>query len=207
MISVRMISRDSSDQRKPLRKAVFLDRDGTINVEKDYLHRIEDFEFLPKAPQAIRRLKDAGFLIVVVTNQSGVARGYFSVRDVEILHNHMQQELQKVGAAIDAFYFCPHHPDKGVGVFRVECDCRKGRPGMLLQAAAELRIDLAASFMIGDKRADLEAGRAAGCPSLLVLTGYGRRELAEGAGDLATAVVDDLSAAADYILNEPREIE
>jgi len=201
------MSRDSSDKCTPLRKAVFLDRDGTINVEKNYLHRIEDFEFIPNAPQAIRRLKDAGFLIVVVTNQSGVARGYFSVREVEILHKHMQQELQKVGAAIDAFYLCPHHPDEGVGEFRVECDCRKGRPGMLLQAAAEHSIDLAASFMLGDKRADLEAGRAAGCPSLLVLTGYGQRELAEGAGDLATAVVDDLSAAADYILNERREIK
>ena len=182
------------------KKAVFLDRDGTINEEKDYLHRIEDFAFIPGAPEAIRRLKEAGFLVIVVTNQSGVARGYFSRDDVDLLHDHIQRELGKIGTAIDAFYFCPHHPEKGVGELKVDCDCRKGRPGMLLQAAAEHGIDLAASWMIGDKRADLEAGRAAGCRSLLVRTGYGEEELAKGAGALAETVVDDLPAAADYIL-------
>jgi D-glycero-D-manno-heptose 1,7-bisphosphate phosphatase len=183
------------------KKAIFLDRDGTINEEKDYLHRIEDFAFIPGAPEAIRRLKGAGFLVMVVTNQSGVARGYFSREDVDRLHQHIQRELAKIGTAIDAFYLCPHHPEKGLGEFKVDCDCRKGRPGMLLQAAAEHGIDLAASWMIGDKRADLEAGRAAGCQSLLVRTGYGEEELAQGAGALAAAVVDDLSAAADYILD------
>lgn len=184
-----------------MNKAVFLDRDGTINEEKDYLHRIEDFVFIPGAPEAIRRLRDAGFLMIVVTNQSGVARGYFSREDVDRLHEHIQRELAKIGTAIDAFYLCPHHPEKGKGEFKVDCDCRKGRPGMLLQAAAEHGIDLAASWMIGDKRADLEAGRAAGCQSLLVRTGYGEEELAQGAGALSAAVVDDLSAAADYILD------
>ncbi|TRO82731.1 D-glycero-beta-D-manno-heptose 1,7-bisphosphate 7-phosphatase [Trichloromonas acetexigens] len=184
------------------KKAVFLDRDGTINEEKNYLHRIEDFAFIPGVPEAIRRLKEAGYKIVVVTNQSGVARGYFSREDVDRLHQHIQRELTKIGTAIDAFYLCPHHPEKGKGEFKVDCDCRKGRPGMLLQAAAEHGIDLAASWMIGDKRADLEAGRAAGCRSLLVRTGYGEEELATGAGALAEAVVDDLPAAADYILGK-----
>jgi D-glycero-D-manno-heptose 1,7-bisphosphate phosphatase len=183
-----------------VRQAVFLDRDGTINEEKDYLWRIEDFAFIPGAPEAIRRLRDAGFLVIVVTNQSGVARGYFSRKDVDRLHQHIQRELAKIGTAIDAFYLCPHHPEKGQGEFKVDCACRKGRPGMLLQAAAEHGIDLAASWMIGDKRADLEAGRAAGSRSLLVRTGHGEKELATGAGALAEAVVDDLSAAADYIL-------
>ncbi len=183
------------------KKAVFLDRDGTINEEKDYLHRIEDFVFIPGAPEAIRRLNESGFLVIVVTNQSGVARGYFSREDVDRLHEHIQRELAKIGTAIDALYLCPHHPEKGKGEFKVDCDCRKGRPGMLLQAAAEHGIDLAASWMIGDKRADLEAGRAAGCQSLLVRTGYGEEEMAKGAGALAAAVVDDLSAAADYILD------
>lgn len=183
-----------------MNKAVFLDRDGTINEEKDYLHRIEDFVFIPGAPEAIQRLRDAGFLVIVVTNQSGVARGYFSREDVDRLHEHIQRELAKIGTAVDAFYLCPHHPEKGKGEFKVDCDCRKGRPGMLLQAAAEHGIDLAASWMIGDKRADLEAGRAAGCRSLLVRTGYGEKELTTGAGALAETVVDDLPAAADYIL-------
>jgi D-glycero-D-manno-heptose 1,7-bisphosphate phosphatase len=184
-----------------VRRAVFLDRDGTINEEKDYLWRIEDFAFIPGAPEAIRRLREAGFLVVVVTNQSGVARGYFSREDVERLHQHIQRELAKIGTAVDGYYLCPHHPDKGVGELKIDCDCRKGRPGMLLQAATEHGIDLAASWMIGDKRADLEAGRAAGCRSLLVRTGYGEKELAAGAGALAEAVVADLSAAADYILD------
>lgn len=183
------------------RRAVFLDRDGTINVEKDYLYRIDDLEFIPGAPEAIRRLRSAGFLIIVVTNQSGVARGYFTCRDVELLHDHLRRELEKLGTTVDAFYFCPHHPQAGLPAFRVDCDCRKGRPGLLLQAADEHDIDLTASFMVGDKRADLEAGLAAGCPSLLVRTGYGRAELDRGAGELAKVVVDDLAAAADYILN------
>lgn len=182
--------------------AVFLDRDGTINEEKNYLHRIEDFTFIPGVPEAIRRLKEAGYKVIVVTNQSGVARGYFSRADVDRLHEHIQRELAKIETAVDAFYLCPHHPEKGQGEFKVDCDCRKGKPGMLLQAAAEHGIDLTASWMVGDKRADLEAGRAAGCRSLLVRSGYGAGELAKGAGELAEAVVDDLSAAADYILGE-----
>lgn len=185
-----------------MNKAVFLDRDGTINEEKDYLHRIEDFAFIPGAPEAIRRLRESGYRVIVVTNQSGVARGYFSREDVDRLHQHIQRELAKIGTTVDAFYLCPHHPEKGRGEFKVDCDCRKGRPGMLLQAAAEQGIDLAASWMIGDKRADLEAGRAACCRSLLVRTGYGEKELATGAGALAEAVVDDLSTAADYILGK-----
>lgn len=184
------------------KKAVFLDRDGTINEEKDYLWRIEDFAFIPGAPEAIRRIREAGYKVIVVTNQSGVARGYFSHEDVDRLHEHIQQELAKIGTAVDGFYLCPHHPERGQGEFKVDCDCRKGRPGMLLQAAAEHGIDLAASWMVGDKRADLEAGRAAGCRSLLVRTGYGEKELATGAGALAEAVVDDLSAAADYIFGK-----
>ncbi len=161
------------------RPAVFLDRDGTINVEKDYLHRSEDFAFIPGAPQAIRRLKAAGFLVIVVTNQSGVARGYFSLAAVEELHRHLQRQLALFGTGIDAFYSCPHHPQDGVGEYRIACTCRKGAPGMLLQAAAEHRIDLAASWMIGDKAADIEAGHSAGCTSLLVLTGYGEKESAK----------------------------
>ncbi len=117
------------------KRAVFLDRDGTINVERDYLFRVEDFEFIEGAPEAIRSLREAGYLVVVVTNQSGVARGYFGLDDVERLHRHLQRGLARFGTAVDAFYVCPHHPR-----FGEECDCRKGSPGMLLRAAEEHRI-------------------------------------------------------------------
>ena len=180
------------------RRAVFLDRDGTINVEKNYLYRIADFEFLPGAVAAIHRLKEAGFLVFVVTNQSGVARGYYSLEDVEMLHSHLQEELRRQGTAIDAFYICPHHPEQGLGPWRRQCDCRKGAPGMLLQAAAEFGVDLARSFMVGDKEADIEAGRRAGCTPLLVLTGYGAGTSATLANDPVVRVAD-LAAAAEWI--------
>jgi D-glycero-D-manno-heptose 1,7-bisphosphate phosphatase len=182
-----------------LKKAVFLDRDGTINEEKDYLFRPEEFAFIPGAPEAIARLKNAGFLVIVVTNQSGVARGYFGIDDVRRLHEHLQRQLAAIGTTIDGFYLCPHHPAHGVGEYRTECDCRKGRPGMLLQAAAEHGIDLRRSYMVGDKLADVEAGQAAGCQPILVLTGYGRSEAGKLSGG-EVPVVADLSAAADYIL-------
>lgn len=182
-----------------LKKAVFLDRDGTINVEKDYLVRPEEFEFIPDAPAAIARLKRAGFLVIVVTNQSGVARGYFGTEEVRQLHDHLKQQLALVGTAIDDFYFCPHHPEYGVGEYKVDCDCRKGSPGMLLQAAAEHGIDLDRSYMVGDKVADVEAGRRAGCRSILVLTGYGQSEVKK-LPDHEVNVVADLSSAVDYIL-------
>lgn len=182
-----------------LQAAVFLDRDGTINIEKDYLYRTSDFEFITGAPEAIARLKQAGFLVIVVTNQSGVARGYFEESDVHLLHDFMQRELARFDCAIDAFYLCPHHPEHGQGAYKVDCACRKGQPGMLLQAAAEHGIDLSRSFMVGDKLADVEAGRAAGCRSILVRTGYGETE----AGKLAASdavIVNDLAQAAAYIL-------
>ena len=157
------------------RRAVFLDRDGTINVEKNYLHKIEDFEFIPGSPEAIKKLKDAGFLVIVVSNQAGIGRGYFDEEAVTTLHQHIQDELAAFGTAIDAFYFCPHHPEEGLGDYKVVCDCRKGSPGMLLQAARDHDIDLEKSFMVGDKLAYIEAGKRAGCKSILVLTGYGEK--------------------------------
>jgi D-glycero-D-manno-heptose 1,7-bisphosphate phosphatase len=181
------------------KKAVFLDRDGTINAEVEYLHRVEDFAFLDGAIEAIRRLRAAGFLVIVVTNQSGVARGFFGLEEVTILHRHLQAELARFGTQIDAFYICPHHPEQGIGEFRRECDCRKGRPGMLLQAAREHGIDLERSYMVGDKVADVEAGLAAGCRPLLVLTGHGSREVAMLPDDSAHTFAD-LAAAAEWIL-------
>jgi D-glycero-D-manno-heptose 1,7-bisphosphate phosphatase len=195
--------RTSNLEPRTAPRAVFLDRDGTINVEREYLHRVEDFAFIEGAGEAIRRLRAAGFLVIVVTNQSGVARGYFGLKEVETLHQHLQAELARLGTQVDAFYCCPHHPREGVGEFRRECDCRKGRPGMLLRAAREHAIDLDRSYMVGDKVADVEAGRAAGCQSLLVLTGHGAREVEELPAE-AAHVVRDLPAAADWILARKR---
>lgn len=183
-----------------LRPAVFLDRDGTINHERNYLHRIEDFEFIDGAPQALRRLQDTGYLLVVVTNQSGVARGYFTMEDVERLNAYMREQLKSYGVEIDGIYTCPHHPTAGIGEYLRDCDCRKGKPGMLLQAAHDLDIDLKRSFMIGDKLSDVESGVAAGCPSLLVRTGYGSELEAEEVGKYS-GIFDDLSHAADFIVS------
>jgi D-glycero-D-manno-heptose 1,7-bisphosphate phosphatase len=184
------------------RPAVFLDRDGTINEEKNYLHRIEDFQFISGAPEAIKALNQAGYLVLVITNQSGVARGYFSLEDVEALHQHLAQCLAAVDAHVDGFYVCPHHPTAGEGELRRVCSCRKGEPGLLLQAAREHGIDLSKSFMIGDKEADIEAGENAGCTSLLVLTGYGK-QTAQSLASQRAKVFTDLKQAADYICRQP----
>ena len=186
-----------------LRRAVFLDRDGTLNVEKDYLYKIEDFEFLPGVFQALKRLREAGFALVVVTNQSGVARGYYTLEQVDILHRHMYQVLSSEGIFLDGIYCCPHHPDVGRPPFDIDCNCRKGKPGMLLQAARDLNLDLGQSYMIGDKRVDLKAGERAGCRSLLVLTGYGEdhRQFARSGG---FPVFNDLACAGQHILRYGR---
>jgi D-glycero-D-manno-heptose 1,7-bisphosphate phosphatase len=178
-----------------MKRAVFIDRDGTINVEKEYLYLAEECEFIPGAMQAIRLFNDTGFLVVVVTNQSGVARGYYTEEDVHNLHRHMTMQLEQVGSRVDAWYYCPHHP-AGRGSYALPCRCRKPQPGMLLEAARRFDIDLEASIMIGDKLVDVEAGRAAGCRTILVRTGYGSEE--EPRLPQGVEVFDDLLAAAEY---------
>lgn len=177
--------------------AVFLDRDGTINVEKDYLYRVDEFEFTPGAVEAIRLLNQAGYLVVVVTNQSGVGRGYYTEADVEVLHSHIDRVLVSQGAWVDAWYYCPHH-EHAKPPYNQACDCRKPLPGMLLQAAADHAIDLTRSWMVGDKPVDIEAGKAAGCRPVLVMTGYG----AETADSLPSEVpcYPDLLTAAQFIV-------
>ena len=155
--------------------AVFLDRDGTINIEKEYLYKAEEFEFTSQAVEAIRLLNQAGYLVVVVTNQSGVALGYYTEDDVRSLHQYVEKQLEVGGAHVDGWYYCPHHPS-GSPPYDLGCDCRKPKPGMLLTAAKDLQIDLEQSWMVGDKLADIEAGIAAGCRPVLVMTGYGRNE-------------------------------
>ena len=190
---------EASAHRK---RAVFFDRDGTINVEKEYLHRTEEFEFIAGAPDAIRLLKDAGFLVILVTYESGIGRGFYDESAVHRLHRYMDEELSRCGAAVDAYYLCPHHPLHGIGEYRRECGCRKPLPGMLHEAADDFSIDLNASYIIGDKMADMEAGLAAGCRPLLVRTGYGAKEpasLPEGVSsyaDIMAAVRAIISAGA-----------
>jgi len=167
--------RSFSGHRSMPREGVFLDRDGTLIDDVHYLSRIDQVQMLPGAAEALARLNTAGVLVVVVTNQAGVARGYFPEDRISEVHQHLNEVLAKFGASVDAYYYCPHHPD-GVGDYRQSCDCRKPKPGMLLTAAHDLDIDLTRSWMIGDKLSDIEAGAAAGCRTILVRTGYGETE-------------------------------
>ena len=153
------------------RAAVFLDRDGVLIREVGLLTRCEDVELLPGAASAVRDLRAAGFVVVVVTNQTVVARGLASMADVEKVHSHVQAMLGTFDAGIDAFYYCPHHPQATLPEFRVDCDCRKPRPGMLLRAAAEHDLDLGRSYMVGDRISDIAAGNRAGCYTIQVRTG------------------------------------
>ncbi len=144
------------------RKAAFLDRDGVINHDRAYVHSWDKFEFLPGSIEAMRKLKQAGYALVVVTNQSGLARGYFSDKQYQELTDAMKQALSDSGAPVDAVYHCPHHPQGAVLELSINCDCRKPAPGMILRAEREMGIFLSDSLMIGDKPSDIEAARAAG---------------------------------------------
>ena len=183
-----------------MKRAVFLDRDGVITQEPPYYaHEISQLELIPGTAAAIHRLNEHGFLVVVVSNQAGIARGYYREADMVSFNRAMEEKLAAAGAHVDAFYFCPHHPEAGFGELLQDCQCRKPKPGMLLQAGADLDIDLGLSFMVGDRATDIEAGRRAGCVTLLVLTGYGAEEL--GKNTVACDhVAEDLAAAVELIL-------
>ena len=143
--------------------AVFLDRDGVINVDHGYVSTWEQFEFLPGAPEALRELQDAGYLLIIVSNQSGIGRGYYSERDLHTLNQAIAEYLDStLGVTLSGFYHCPHHPTEAEGEFRQQCDCRKPAPGMIQQAVLDHGIDVKTSLLVGDKDSDIEAGRAAG---------------------------------------------
>ncbi|MFB3882101.1 MAG: D-glycero-beta-D-manno-heptose 1,7-bisphosphate 7-phosphatase [Armatimonadota bacterium] len=186
------------------RRAVFLDRDGTIIREANYLRSPEQVRLLPGAATAVRRLNEAGFVVVLVTNQSGIARGLLTEADLALTNEVLEQRLARKGALLDAVYFCPHHPEVGPPQYRRRCDCRKPAPGMLLCAAKDLGLDLKRSFIVGDNASDMGAGRAAGCRTVLVRTGYGR-ETETGGGADADHVADDLAGAAEWILGSSGE--
>ena len=188
------------------KRAVFLDRDGTVNREKEYLHRTEEFEFIPGAPEAIRLLKDAGFLVIVVTNQSGIGRGLVDMASLNAVHRHMMQLLAEKGGRIDAVFFCPHAPDE-------ECDCRKPLPGLMLQIAERYGIDggLSDVPMVCDTARDLRAAQAAGCEPHLVRTGRAAAlspdQLAQWlAGIERVQVHADLAACAEFLVHREHEL-
>lgn len=148
-------------------RAAFLDRDGVLNVDIGYLSRVEQIVWIEGAVGALKALREAGYALFVVTNQSGVARGYYDERAVHVLHDGMQRHLRNSGAWIDEFVYCPHHPDGLDARYAIECPCRKPKPGMLLGLIEKHKILPSESLMIGDKPSDLEAGEAAGVPSYL----------------------------------------
>lgn len=148
------------------RKVVFFDRDGTLNLDSGYTHKPEDLHFLPDVPQMIRRCNDAGRLVIVVTNQAGIARGFYSHDDVHLFHAEMNRQLQRFGAHIDGFYACPHHPEGSVAALAISCDCRKPGTGLLKKACLEWKIDLDDAIMIGDSSSDLAAAAAFGVRGL-----------------------------------------
>lgn len=176
-------------------KAVFLDRDGTINKYVGFLRDINDFELIDGVADAIKRLNQAGYLVIVVTNQPVIARGEVSIEELTRIHNKMETLLGQEGAYVDAIYYCPHHPDKGfegeVPEYKIVCECRKPKPGMLLKAAKDFHIDLSKSYMVGDGKNDMEAGNAAGCRTILL-----------GIEKIGNIQVNNLLQAVDYILNE-----
>ncbi|MFC2001748.1 D-glycero-alpha-D-manno-heptose-1,7-bisphosphate 7-phosphatase [Chloroflexota bacterium] len=149
-------------------KAVFLDRDGTIIEDVGYLDSCDEIKFLPRVNEAIKLLNENGFKVIIITNQSGVARGYFTEATVKEINSYVQKSLSKQGAYIDRSYYCPHHIEGAIIQYKKECHCRKPNPGMIEEAARELGIDLEDSFVIGDKLIDVEAGRRAGCSTILL---------------------------------------
>ncbi len=159
-----------------MKRAVFIDRDGTLSEEVGYINHPERFRLFPYAAEAIRHLNENGWLAIVTTNQAGVARGYFSEEIIGIVHKGMEDQLAIDGARLDAIYYCAHHPSVGEPPYRVDCDCRKPKPGLITRAATDFDVDLKSSWMVGDRYSDIEMARNAGVKSAFVLSGYGRGE-------------------------------
>jgi D,D-heptose 1,7-bisphosphate phosphatase len=187
-------------------RAIFLDRDGTINEEVGYIERLDRLVIIPAAFEAIRLINISGFKAVVVTNQAGIAKGLFDETFVKQTNERLQAALSQRGAVIDAFFFCPHHPTEGVPPYRRVCDCRKPAPGLFYQAARNMAIDLAGSFMIGDRYRDMEAAHRAGVKGVLVKTGYGADVLENIGPDQETPegkpdhIADNILKAVQWIL-------
>ncbi|MBL9138286.1 MAG: HAD family hydrolase [Verrucomicrobiales bacterium] len=192
-----------------IRRAVFLDRDGILIRDDGVVSRLEGIDVLPGVPSALKRLKEAGLALPVVSNQSVVARGVLTESEVKELQAEVERRiLQAGGPALDGFYFCPHHPKGTLEAYRSHCDCRKPGIGLLTRAAGDLGVDLQSSFMVGDRPTDIVAGRRAGCRTVWVQTGQHAAPLIETAEPMpadvqADHVCADLAAAVDWILSQP----
>jgi D-glycero-D-manno-heptose 1,7-bisphosphate phosphatase len=184
-----------------MRPAVFLDRDGTLIEERGYIDRLDLLAVFPWTADALRLLRRRGFALVVVTNQSAIGRGVIDEPFLHEVHRALDARLAPAGATPDAYYYCPHHPDAAIDRFRMTCRCRKPGPGMIEQAAADLGLDPARSFMVGDRWLDVACGRAAGTRALMVRTGRGaHEEEAPPAAGRADAILNNLMEAAGWIL-------
>lgn len=185
------------------RRGVFLDRDGTINEEIEFLRTPDEVQLIPGAGAAIRSLNEKHFVTCVISNQSGVARGFLTEADLVPIHERLEHELGRDDARLDRIYYCPHHPTEGQPPYKIACDCRKPKTGMLRKGAEEFNLDLKRSFVVGDRIVDVQAGQAVGATTILVLTGYGKTAAEECAREgvrpdrTATSIVE----AVDFILN------
>lgn len=182
-----------------MHKALFLDRDGVINEETGYVHKIEECKFIPGVFEALQLAQKAGYKLIIITNQAGIAKQKFKEEHHHQLMAWMKEQFAADHISIDGEYYCPHHPQAVVEQYRKECDCRKPQPGMILQAAQERNIDVTKSIVIGDKTSDILAGKKAGCKTILVRTGYGGKD--EVSSTEPDYVVDDLLAAVKLILH------
>jgi D-glycero-D-manno-heptose 1,7-bisphosphate phosphatase len=181
--------------------AVFFDRDGTLNEDVGYLDRLERLHLFPYATEALRVVSRAGYRIVIVTSQAGIALGFMDEPTVQDIHAHIVARLAEAGVPVDGVYYCPHHPHAKVEQYRVVCDCAKPKPGLVLRAARDLDLDLARSFVVGDRWRDLQMGQAAGTRGLLVRTGYGETEArVPPPGARAEAVLANAMEAASWIV-------
>jgi D-glycero-D-manno-heptose 1,7-bisphosphate phosphatase len=188
-----------------LRPAIFLDRDGTVTDEVGYINHISRAKIYPYAPEAVRMLKSTGLPVIIVTNQSGVGRGYFTEEMVGQVHRMVQDTLQAAGTGVDAFYYCPHHPSAAVESYRQECRCRKPGTGMPDEAAERFGIDLRRSYVVGDTYRDMKMGFAIGARTVMLMTGYGRGEYEyrrAGWSRMPDLIAENLLEAARLILEE-----
>ncbi len=193
-----------------MKPAVFLDRDGTINEQMGYINHIDRFQLLPGVGGAIARLNKAAVPVVVVTNQSGLARGYFPESLLAEVHGKMERQLAEEGAHVDAIYICPHHPEAKEERFRQKCNCRKPKNGLFLDAARDLNLDLSRSYVVGDRWSDLKAAAKCRAKGILVLTGYGRGDydyIGPAQEIQPHFVAEDLAEAVDWILQDMAKAE
>lgn len=187
--------------------AVFLDRDGTVSEEVGYVNHLSRFKLFPWTAEAIKKLNEAHIKAILVTNQAGVARGYFTEDLISEVHNKLVEELAKTGACLDAIYYCPHHPSAGQPPYRANCECRKPKPGLLYKAADEHNIDLSLSFMIGDKYTDVELGQRIGVKGVMVMTGYGIGEYEyqrQNWPQMPDKIAENLLTAVDWIISQAK---